>query len=142
VGGKPRGLTDVASKGRMVAQGSPRGAASLVDDDAGTSAVLPAQASVGFRFGAPVRVSHYTLSSADKTMARISWTLEGRGGNGAWIVLDQRRDESFQWTQQLRPFRIELPGDYVEYRLRIDGEGEAKLSELELLQPEERQPAR
>lgn len=142
MGAKPRGLTDVTSKGRIVVQGSLRAAASLVDDDAGTSATLPPQASVGFRLGAPARVSHYTLSSADKAMTGVSWSLEGRGSQGAWVVLDQRRDESFQWTQQLRPFRVERPGDYVEYRLRIDSKGEVTLSELELLRPEERLPAR
>lgn len=142
VGETPRGLTDIAAKGSIVVQGAPRSAASLVDDDAGTSLALPARANVGFRFDAPVRASHYTLSSADKAIAGVSWTLEGRGDGGAWIVLDQRRDESFRWTHQLRPFQIERPGDYAEYRLRIDSDGGVTLSEVELLRPETRQPAR
>jgi predicted alpha-1,2-mannosidase len=139
-GDKPRGLRDVASKAKVAEQGTSRRMAALVDDDAGTSLALPAQASVGFRFDSPVRVSHYTLSSAEKAVAGVSWTLEGRDADGTWVALDRRQDESFRWAQQLRPFRLERSGDYAQYRLRIDGKQGVTLSEIELLQPVVRQP--
>ncbi len=141
VGAAPRGLVDVASRARVAVQGMPRRAAELIDDDAGTSRVLPARAEVDFRFAAPVRVSHYTLSSAGTAITGVSWTLEARGGDGAWVELDQRHDQAFPWARQLRPFRIERPGDYTGYRLRIDGGGDVALSEIELLQPEVGQSA-
>jgi hypothetical protein len=72
-------------------------------------------------------------------LSGLAWTLEGRNGDGAWTMLDQRRTQAFAWARQLRPFRIAHPGDYSAYRLRLDtGDGVA-LSELELLQPVTRQ---
>ena len=135
VGDAPRGLIDVASSARVAVQGAPGRAAELIDDDAATSGVLPSRAEVDFRFAAPVRVSHYTLSSAGTTITGASWTLEARNANGAWVELDRRRDQAFPWARQLRPFRVERSGDYAEYRLRFDGDGEVAWSEIELLRP-------
>ncbi len=140
-GQKPRRMVDMAPNARVTVQGlASQRSASLVDDDAGTSSLLPAHASIDLRFQSPVRASYYTLSSADQAIERLSWVLEGRGNDGRWILLDERRDQSFEWARQLRPFRIERAGDYVEYRLRIEGGGQFALSELELLQAVERPP--
>ena len=86
-----------------------------------------------------MRATYYTLTSADDPLPGLSWTLEGRSGNGAWTLLDQRREQAFPSGRQLRPFRIERPGDYGEYRLRLEAPAGMALAEVELLQPVRRQ---
>ncbi|KRG70577.1 GH92 family glycosyl hydrolase [Pseudoxanthomonas dokdonensis] len=138
-GEAPRGLADMTSKALSVSLGGRGRAEALVDDDASTTLPLPADAELEFRFAAPAHVTHYTLTSADAALAGLSWTLEGRSGNGAWTLLDQRRGQAFPSRRQLRPFRVEHPGDYAAYRLRLDAPAAAALAELELLQPVTRQ---
>lgn len=135
----PRGLADLTSKALNVALGGRGRAAALVDDDASTALPLQGGASLDVRFAAPVRATYYTLTSADDALSGLSWTLEGRSGNGAWTLLDQRREQAFPSGRQLRPFRIERPGDYGEYRLRLEAPAGMALAEVELLQPVRRQ---
>ncbi|WP_225209862.1 GH92 family glycosyl hydrolase [Xanthomonas bonasiae] len=138
-GSAPRGLQDVASQAVAVSLNGQAKAAALIDDDATTALSLPAGASVDLRLATPMRATHYTLTNADSALSGLAWTLEGRNGDGAWTLLDQRRAQAFAWARQLRPFRIAHPGAYAAYRLRLEaGEGVA-LAEIELLQPVARQ---
>jgi hypothetical protein len=140
-GSAPRGLEDVASHAAAVSlEGQPK-AAALIDDDATTALPLPAGASVDLRLATPLRATHYTLTSADAALSGVAWTLEGRNGDGAWTVLDQRRAQRFAWARQLRPFRIARPGAYSAYRLRLDAGENVALAEIELLQPVTRRAA-
>lgn len=132
-GNRPAGLVDRTPDAEAVVVDGRLPATNLVDDDASTSMSLPAKATVGFRFRAPVRVSHYTITSGGEPLAGMAWTLQGRKGGGAWTTLDQRSAERFPWARQLRPFRIGKPGDYVEYRLQFSGDAAVEVSELELL---------
>jgi hypothetical protein len=118
-------------------------AAALVDDDASTELALPARASIGFAFdqaATPANITQYTITGGKTPPGALNWTLEGRnstggaGGERGWQVLDQRRDERFDWERQLRPFGIAKPGAYREYRLRFDNGAPITLSELELLE--------
>ena len=86
------------------------------------------------RFRSPTAISHYTLTSGGAPLPRVDWVLEGRRADGEWTTLDERRDESFPWARQLRPFRVAAPGDYLEYRLRFGGEAPVELAEIELQQ--------
>lgn len=133
-GDRPVGLVDRSPDAEVTLQAGRDTAARLVDDDASTALPLPAQATVAFRFRAPTRISHYTLTSGGAPLAGLAWTLQGRNARGAWVTLDRRRDERFPWARQLRPFRIGAPGDYVEYRLQFFDGAAVELSELELLQ--------
>ncbi len=133
-GRPPSGLVDRSADAAGVVLDGDHPAVALVDDDASTSLRLPAQATVGIRFRAPVAISHYTLTSGGEPLPGLDWTLEGRNESGAWTTLDQRRGESFPWARQLRPFRVDAPGDYAEYRLRLANDAPIDLAELELLQ--------
>ncbi|KRA42502.1 GH92 family glycosyl hydrolase [Pseudoxanthomonas sp. Root630] len=138
-GEAPSGLADITSKAVSVSLGARRQPRALVDDDASTSLALPAGEGIGFRFAAAERASYYTLTSADTPLSALSWVLEGRSGEGAWTLLDQRRAQAFAWARQLRPFGIAHPGDYTEYRVRFEAGSSAALAEIELLQPVPRQ---
>jgi predicted alpha-1,2-mannosidase len=138
-GEAPRGLADLTSNALSVSLGGRGKAGALVDDDASTGLSLRADAPLDFRFAAPARATHYALTSADQALPGLSWTLEGRSGDGAWTRLDHRREQAFPSGRQLRPFRIERPGDYAEYRLRLDAPAGVALAEVELLQPVTRQ---
>ncbi|MBD9477444.1 glycoside hydrolase family 92 protein [Pseudoxanthomonas sp. PXM02] len=139
-GAAPRGLGDVASRAKNISVSGVRQVSALVDDDAATSVALPAAASIDFHFDTPTRTSHYTLTSADKPLTGLSWTLEGRSGEGRWTMLDQRSAQTFVSAHQLRPFVIERPGEYTDYRVRFGRDASVALSEVELLQPVSRAP--
>lgn len=132
-GSHPAGLVDALPEAEAVTLAGHPSAADLIDDDASTSQTLPARATVAFRFRAPARVGHYTITSGGEPLAGLAWTLQGRNGSGAWITLDRRHDERFAWARQLRPFLVEKPDEYREYRLQFSGEAAVDLSELELL---------
>jgi len=133
-GDRPAGLVDQSANAETVVLAGHPSAANLVDDDASTSLPLPAQAIVSFRLRTPARVSHYTITSGGEPLAGLGWTLQGRNGSGTWTTLDRRGAEHFRWTRQLRPFRVDKPGDYREYRLHFSNDASIDLSELELLQ--------
>ena len=132
-GRRPAMLQDRSASARAVTVSGASPSSALVDDDATTTLALPARASVGLAFVAPVSASHYTLTGGKTPQAGLGWTLEGRGAKGRWVVLDRRRGEAFAWEQQLRPFRIARPGAYREYRLRFGNGTAFELGEVELL---------
>lgn len=132
-GQRPATLRDVG-KDAKVNLGGKAAPAALFDDDAMTAATLPARADVGFAFGTPATVSHYTITGGAAPLT-ASWTLEGRDTAGRWTVLDTRKDERFAWERQLRPFAIATPGAYSAYRIRFGQNKPFALSELELLAP-------
>jgi len=135
-GQAPRHWIDHASHARAVTISGKHGMSTraLVDDDAMTALKLPAAASVSICFNMPQQADYYTLTNADAMLSGLDWILEGRREN-EWHTLDTRSAQAFVWARQLRPFRIEHPGAYQEYRLRFAGNTPAlELTELELLQ--------
>ncbi len=134
-GAFPAGLQDVARKPQASTLAGRAAPAAWFDDDAATSHALPPRANLAIRLHAAARVTHYTLTSGDAPLAGLGWTLEGRTDAGAWTTLDRREAEGFAWAQQLRPFRIETPGEYQEYRLQFTNGAAIDLAELELLAP-------
>jgi hypothetical protein len=81
------------------------------------------------------QATFYTLTNGERPMKGAAWTLEARSGNGGWQTLDTRSGEAFEWSLQLRPFRIAKPGRYDQYRLRFTAPGRMQLAEVELLAP-------
>jgi len=109
-------------------------ASALVDDDAMSSVVVPAGASVIVQLEQPEPVEYYTLTNGSQALTGVDWTLEGRSGD-QWQELDARQAQDFPWVQQLRPFQVAHPGTYQEYRLRFSANAPVlEWSELELLQ--------
>ncbi|NHZ44715.1 GH92 family glycosyl hydrolase [Massilia aquatica] len=132
-GQRPAGLRDRSQDAAVTVDGK-RVPGPLVDDDAATTVALPAGANVGFTLPNAATIVHYTITGGKAPAGTLSWTLEGRDGSGAWVVLDTREKEPFAWERQLRPFGVSRPGAYREYRLRFAQGTPFELAELELLE--------
>jgi predicted alpha-1,2-mannosidase len=139
----PRPLADQTGSGAAstLVDGNAASAAALVDDTSGTTITLHGAApTVDVRFGdGPRRVSMYTLTSAaaDGNDPR-AWQLQGSNDGSHWTMLDSRTAQSFAWRRQTRVFGIARPGEYSQYRWRIDnidGARDVAVAELELLGP-------
>jgi hypothetical protein len=80
-------------------------------------------------------VTHYTLTSPKAAGDAKSWVLKGSYDGKTWAVADQRTDQSFQWRQQTKAFKVANPAHYSYYRLEVTATtgGQASLAELELL---------
>jgi Glycosyl hydrolase family 92/NPCBM-associated, NEW3 domain of alpha-galactosidase len=116
--------------------------AGLFDDNSGTQVSLPGSTpSIPYHFAGDAQtVSYYTLTSGAGSAAEdpSGWVLEGSTDGQQWTVLDQRSGETFPWRSQTRPFKVHSPGRYIDYRLRVTGNGGAgstSLAEVELLNP-------
>jgi hypothetical protein len=82
------------------------------------------------------RAEFYTLTSGEVAGDARSWTLSGSNDGETWTVLDSRAGETFDWRLQTRPFKIQKPGGYANYRLDVtanSGETSTSLAEVELL---------
>lgn len=136
----PEPLRDATGPGRGTpSAGEGVDPARLFDDDSATQVTLPgAQPVIGYRFADPRPVRYYTLTSGPGAARQdpAGWVLEGSADGNTWRKLDERTGETFAWRLQTRPFKIEKPGTYRHYRLRVTGNGGAAdtvLAEVELL---------
>ncbi|MBB5864658.1 GH92 family glycosyl hydrolase [Xanthomonas sp. 3058] len=132
-GQRPAPWRDVLGDTARIALADGSDMAALHDDDAGTVAAVSSASALtlsGLDHGTPTL---YTLTSGNAAIAASGWTLEARASGGAWTLIDQRRDEAFDWPLQTRPFRIAAPGRYAEYRLRLTAPAKVQLAEIELL---------
>jgi hypothetical protein len=133
----PRPLRDATGKdrGTATARGGTE-ARPLFDDKSATRASLTGAAPwVQYRFAkdAKQQVRFYTLTSGagDASEDPRSWVLKGSNDGRTWTVLDERRNEAFQWRSQTRAFKTTRPGNYAQYRIELGGP--ATLAEVELL---------
>lgn len=132
-GKRPAPLHDVLGDTARITLADGGEVAALHDDDAGTVAAVASTSTLtlsGMARGTPTL---YTLTNGNAAIAASGWTLEARAADGAWKVVDQRREEAFDWPLQTRPFRIATPGAYTEYRLRFSAPAKVQLAEIELL---------
>ncbi|MGH6997056.1 MAG: GH92 family glycosyl hydrolase, partial [Phenylobacterium sp.] len=95
-GRRPADMQDRSAAAAVTLDGG-RAAGALADDDASTALLLGGSAVAGFAFPASTAVSHYTITGGKTPPQDLSWTLEGRNGDGGWAVLDRRRHERFAW---------------------------------------------
>lgn len=107
-----------------------RNGSKLLDDTSRTDAAVSASGDA-FAVRPGSRVTSYTLTSADRSAAPGSWTLEGSRDGRHWHAVDRRRGESFRWDRQTRVFELRHPGRYQHYRLVPAGTHE-RLAEVEL----------
>ena len=111
-------------------------AAALFDDTSGTQATLTGdrpRVEYAFERGVPHPIRFYTLTSGDDQDADAQkWTLAGSNDGRRWTVLDERSGETFTWRSQTRPFRLDRPANFSQYRIEFDG-GPVRLAEVELL---------
>lgn len=79
-------------------------------------------------------VKLYTLTSGSADgQDPTGWILKGSNDGVAWTTLDERKDQSFQWRRQTRPFALKAPASYAKYRLEFTGTGAVSVAEFELL---------
>jgi predicted alpha-1,2-mannosidase len=103
----------------------------LVDDTSATRATLTGDFTYTFD-NAGEKATFYTLTSSNTTGTDpASWTLKGSNDGVTWTTIDRRRDQTFDWRLQTRPFKIAKPGTYKHYAL--SGVTGSSLAEIELL---------
>jgi predicted alpha-1,2-mannosidase len=77
-------------------------------------------------------VEFYTLTSGKAAgNDPRSWVLKGSFDGKNWAVVDERKDQTFQWRQQTRAFKVAKPSRYTHYRLEFGGP--VTLAEVEFL---------
>ncbi len=139
----PNPLKDVTGPGRgdASATGLDTGtnASALFDNTSRTSvAFTTARPTVTYDLsGVGQRATWYTITSGPKAGDPSAWRLEGsKNGGKTWRTLDTRKDQSFPWRVQTRPFEVRDTGTYTSYRLVVTatvGAAAPNLSEVELL---------
>ncbi|MEJ5888503.1 GH92 family glycosyl hydrolase [Pseudokineococcus marinus] len=111
----------------------------LVDDTSASEATVGADAELTWTSAVGARaVRTYTLTSgqgADGAGDPSAWVLEGSDDGATWTQVDARSGEAFAWRRQTRPFQVEDPQAFSQYRLRVTGASAdaVQLSEVELL---------
>ncbi|MFT3716349.1 MAG: GH92 family glycosyl hydrolase [Gordonia sp. (in: high G+C Gram-positive bacteria)] len=106
VGAKPAPPVDLTSPNgaRKQALGV-RGAGHAFDDSSSSRpAVVKAGGELGWDFGTPTAVDHYTVTVAEP--GHRSWRLQARGADGTWSTIDDRSAD-FRWDHQTRIFAID-----------------------------------
>ena len=134
-GQRPATLVDVVDASAKVSATSLAAPDALTDNDARTALALrgdPIEVTVAL--AAPATTTFYTLTSAERPIAAASWEFQGSADGVRWQTLDTREGEGFEWGHQTRPFRIEQPGRFGHYRLRVTAPGRVEFAEFELLQ--------
>ncbi|WP_433732205.1 GH92 family glycosyl hydrolase [Actinoplanes sp. CA-051413] len=122
----PNPLRDLTGPGRGTASDP-----ALVDDTSTTQSTLADGWQYQFA-SAGEQAAYYTLTSG--TVAEqdpASWMLKGSYDGTTWTTIDERKDQTFEWRRQTRPFKIANPGRYAYYRL--DVAAGTTLAEVELL---------
>lgn len=138
------GLADRTGPGAGHLTGAPRGAEHLVDDLGQAPVELTAGDSVEFRFGEPTPVGLYTVTAAEPEV--LAWRVDVRADE-AWVVVDRRAAEEFEWAGQTRPFLPALladrPGDCPvgdSVAIRFTALRPCSLQQLEFFAPSARHP--
>ncbi|MFT3763214.1 MAG: GH92 family glycosyl hydrolase [Pseudoxanthomonas sp.] len=132
----PVPLADLSGAGRGAADAN---TGDLFDDTSRTEAVFaatPVRIVYVFDQKPDAAVTMYTLTSGNTGGHPTAWVLEGSDDGKAWKELDRRSGERFEWTRQTRPFRLDAPARYRQYRLVVTAASDPRqfsLAEIELL---------
>ncbi|MET3179822.1 UNVERIFIED_ORG: putative alpha-1,2-mannosidase [Variovorax guangxiensis] len=138
---KPAPLQSLLPTGTYTVSSSTTGqSGNLYDRDSDTawqSASANAWIEADAAAGQPASVPRiYTLTSGTQGADQDpkSWKLRASKDGVTWVTLDERRNESFQWRQQTRPFALKAGTEsYSRYRIEFDNTGTMTVSEFELL---------
>jgi predicted alpha-1,2-mannosidase len=127
-------LRDTTGEGTATTSGGD--AAALFDNDSSTVATLAGKRPwLQYQFAGSRPATFYTLTSGTADGGDpSSWVVKGSNDGHRWDVLDERRNETFRWRSQTRPFKLERRGSYASYRIEIT-KGGGRLGEVELLNP-------
>ncbi|GAB3932092.1 hypothetical protein GCM10027614_00620 [Micromonospora vulcania] len=135
----PKPLQDTTGPGLGTATVSGGQDASKLFDDTSTTQVAFTSATpqVNWAFrGGKQKPSYYTLTSGAAVGDPADWRLQGSNDGITWTTVDSRKGEVFRWRNQTRPFTIDKPGRFAQFRLAVTrtvGAAQPNLAEIELL---------
>ncbi|WP_433303549.1 GH92 family glycosyl hydrolase [Actinoplanes sp. CA-030573] len=135
----PKPLQDTTGPGLGTATATGgQDASRLFDDSSATQLTFTSatpQVTWAYR-GGKQAPTYYTLTSGAAAGDPADWKLQGSRDGITWTTVDARSGETFAWRNQTRPFRIDRPGRFQQFRLvvsRTAGAASANLAEIELL---------
>ncbi|WP_022883438.1 GH92 family glycosyl hydrolase [Glaciibacter superstes] len=131
----PRVDTTDASISSVTSAGG-ENVSAIVDNTVATQVTFAnATPSVTFLYtGAKQRPTYYTLTASASQADPSAWILEGSNDGTTWSTVDERTDQSFANRNQLKPFQIQNPTAFQQFRLSVTaGDASVALSEVELL---------
>ncbi|MFC7529848.1 GH92 family glycosyl hydrolase [Actinoplanes sp. GCM10030250] len=135
----PKPLQDTTGPGLGTATASGgQDAAKLFDDTSATQMTFTSatpQITWAYR-GSKQAPTYYTLTSGAAAGDPADWKLQGSRDGITWTTVDRRSGEVFPWRNQTRPFQIDRPGRFAQFRLvvtKTTGAAQPNLAEIELL---------
>ncbi|MEK8106029.1 glycoside hydrolase domain-containing protein [Micromonospora sp. M12] len=135
----PKPLQDVTGPGLGTATATGGQDASKLFDDSSTTQLTftsaTPQISWAFR-GGKQKPKYYTVTSGAAAGDPASWRLQGSNDGITWTSVDSRTDQAFPWRNQTRPYAIDRPGRFAQFRLAVTktvGAAQTNLAEIELL---------
>ncbi|MGK5740281.1 GH92 family glycosyl hydrolase [Micromonospora sp. URMC 103] len=135
----PKPLQDTTGPGLGSATATDgRDASALFDDSSTTQMTFASTAPQVTWASRDVRQTpmYYTLTSGANAGDPADWRLQGSNDGVTWTTLDSRQGEAFAWRNQTRPFKIDKPGRFAQFRLAVTktvGAAQPNLAEIELL---------
>ncbi|MFI6260019.1 GH92 family glycosyl hydrolase [Micromonospora zamorensis] len=135
----PKPLQDTTGPGLGTATATGGQDASKLFDDSSTTQLTftsaTPQISWAFR-GGKQKPTYYTVTSGASAGDPADWRLQGSNDGITWTTVDSRRDQVFRWRSQTRPYTIDKPGRFAQFRLAVTktvGAAQTSLAEIELL---------
>ncbi|MFI1097517.1 GH92 family glycosyl hydrolase [Streptomyces sp. NPDC020917] len=135
----PQPLQDTTGPGLGTATADGGQDASKLFDDTSTTQVTFAtgtpQITWAYRGGKQTPTT-YTLTSGAAAGDPEDWKLQGSDDGITWTTVDSRTGQTFPWRNQTRPFTIDQPGTFAQFRLVVTktaGAAKTNLAEIELL---------
>ncbi|MDG4809644.1 GH92 family glycosyl hydrolase [Micromonospora sp. WMMD1120] len=135
----PKPLQDVTGPGLGTATATGGQDASTLFDDSSTTQLTFASATPQITWatrGGKQKPKHYTVTSGAGVGDPADWRLQGSNDGITWTTLDSRTDQVFAWRNQTRPYQIDRPGRFAQFRLAVTrtvGAERTTLAEVELL---------
>ncbi|WP_030490265.1 GH92 family glycosyl hydrolase [Micromonospora chokoriensis] len=135
----PKPLQDVTGPrlGTATATGG-QDASKLFDDSSSTQLTFTSatpQITWAFRDGKQ-KPKYYTVTSGASAGDPADWRLQGSNDGLTWTTVDSRTGQVFPWRNQTRPYSIDKPGRFAQFRLAVTktvGAAQTTLAEVELL---------
>ncbi|MFG1764695.1 GH92 family glycosyl hydrolase [Micromonospora parva] len=138
-GEAPKPLQDVTGPGLGTATATGGQDVSKLFDDSSTSQLTftsaTPQITWAFR-GGKQKPTYYTVTSGAGAGDPADWRLQGSNDGLTWTTVDSRTDQVFTWRNQTRPYSIDKPGRFAQFRLAVTktvGAVQTNLAEVELL---------
>ncbi|MBQ1018689.1 GH92 family glycosyl hydrolase [Micromonospora sp. D93] len=135
----PKPLQDVTGPGLGTSTATGGQDASKLFDDSSTTQLTftsaTPQITWAFR-GGKQKPKYYTVTSGAGAGDPADWHLQGSNDGLTWTTVDSRTGQVFPWRNQTRPYSIDKPGRFAQFRLAVTktvGAAQTNLAEVELL---------